>query len=71
MIFCFEGNLEISVQGQEAFRVAETAFINNFDRPYDVILRGNLSVFHIRFKPNSIHLTPLNYRILNHKNCPK
>ncbi|MGK0364446.1 MAG: AraC-like DNA-binding protein [Saprospiraceae bacterium] len=55
MIFCFEGNLEISVQGQNAFKVAEATFINNFDRPYDIVLRGNLSIMHIRFKPNGIY----------------
>ncbi len=55
MIFCFEGNLKISVQGQDAFKVADAAFISNFDRPYDISLCGNLSVMHIRFKPNGIY----------------
>jgi len=55
MIFCFEGSLEISVQGQDAFKVADAAFINNFDRPYDIALRGNLSIMHIRFKANGIY----------------
>jgi len=55
MIFCFEGNLEISIQGQNTFKVSEAAFINNFDRPYDIFLRGNLALMHIRFKPNGIY----------------
>ncbi len=55
MIFCFEGSLEISVLGQSKFKVADCTFINNFDRPYDIILRENLSIMHIRFKANGIY----------------
>lgn len=55
MIFCFEGSIEISVQGQDTFKVVEAAFVNNFDRPYDITLLGNLCIMHIRFKPNGIY----------------
>lgn len=55
MIFCFEGNLEISVQGQNTFNLAQAAFVSNFDRPYDIVLRESLSIMHIRFKANGIY----------------
>lgn len=55
MVFCFSGDFEIARFNQSNIKISKASFIAHFDLPYHILLKKDIALLHVRFKPNGIY----------------
>jgi AraC-like DNA-binding protein len=55
MVFCFDGHVQIKLHDGKVLTLDSHTFIGHFDQAYEVLMRGSLTLFHIRFKANGVY----------------
>jgi len=53
--FCFDGSLQVRLDGGAGFQLDGASFIGNFDTPYEITLTSQISILHVRFKAGGIY----------------